>query len=126
MLLMRLYGSHQSPKNTICGIHGIGLKNFFSKVQWFRLVWFRAAISKQSFICWLAMLNRLSTRMRQHKHDSSISLNCIFCGLVETREHLFFYCVFSSHVWRSTKLSIGKAYNGVSSWQQVVERGLKL
>lgn len=47
-------------------------------VDWYHLVWFKSAVLKHCFISWFAFLNRLSTKVRQHKHDSSISPNCSF------------------------------------------------
>lgn len=50
-----------------------------AKVSWFSLIWNKDMVSRHSFICWLAILNRLSTRDRQHKYCSSISPLCVFC-----------------------------------------------
>lgn len=59
------------------------------KVSWFPLFWFKDMMPKHSFICWLAILDRQSTRARQHKFNTDISPTCMFCDPEETRNHLF-------------------------------------
>ncbi|GKU98316.1 hypothetical protein SLEP1_g11335 [Rubroshorea leprosula] len=68
---------------------------------WHRLVWFSQAIPKHSFISWLAVLNRLSTRARQKQWTPTISDTCILCnGSPETNEHLFFKCSYTRRIWQ--------------------------
>lgn len=54
----------------------------YPKVLCFSLIWFKGLTPKHSFICWLAMLNRLTTCIRQRKYNAAINLNCVFCGLM--------------------------------------------
>lgn len=74
------------------------LRPHYSKVSWYSLVWFKEVIPKHAFICWLTILDRLSTKARQHKFNPDIEPHCIFCGSTETRDHLFFACSYSSSV----------------------------
>lgn len=44
----------------------------------------------------------------------------LFCGLEEDRDHLFFYCTFSSYIWSSLLLKVGKTGSFSSNRQQVI------
>lgn len=61
--------------------------------------------------------------MCRHKHNITIDPYCSFCGLEESRDHLFFECVFSSLIWSTAMLSSGKASSVPCSWAQLVEWG---
>ena len=50
------------------------------KVQWDKQVWNRWNYPKHSFIVWLAIQNRLTTRERLRKYLLNIDNNCVFCG----------------------------------------------
>lgn len=74
------------------------LRTTHVKVDWFRIVWFPQALPRQAFITWLACRNRLDTgdRMRQW----GLIQICPLCGEPnETRDHLFFACLFTFTVW---------------------------
>ncbi|CAL9241523.1 unnamed protein product [Arabidopsis halleri] len=69
-------------------------------VSWHKSVWFKDRIPKHAFICWVVAWNRLHTRDRLRRWGLSISPSCVLCnGFDESREHLFFECVFSQEVW---------------------------
>lgn len=62
---------------------------------WYSGIWFQYSTPKYSFCTWLAIHNRLSTGDRMATWNSWISSLCIFCQQeTETREHIFFDCVF--------------------------------
>lgn len=61
------------------------------------------------------MLDRLSTRV------SSIAPSCPFCGLEESRDHLFFEYNFSAQVWNSILVHTGKDGPSSLNWNQVIE-----
>ncbi|GLT48179.1 hypothetical protein SLA2020_218200 [Shorea laevis] len=87
-----------------------------AKVPWFRLVWFANSIPKHSFMSWLAILDRLSTKARQKSWSPHIDATCVLCGAEnETRDHLFFSCAYSRTVWDviSSMLEIPSTF----SWQ---------
>ncbi|KAE8690315.1 hypothetical protein F3Y22_tig00110895pilonHSYRG00014 [Hibiscus syriacus] len=73
--------------------------------------------SRASIVAWMAMLNRLPTRVRLVQMGLSIDTDmCLLCGTVsETREHLFFECSFAKELWRSI-LGLCGIERGVSSW----------
>ncbi|XP_059441594.1 uncharacterized protein LOC132173929 isoform X2 [Corylus avellana] len=71
------------------------------EVTWWKLVWFPLAIPKQAFILWLAMKDRLLTGERLLKWGYKGEVQCCFChSQLETRDHIFFECSFSSRVWK--------------------------
>jgi hypothetical protein len=68
-------------------------------VRWWLLVWHSFDISKQAFIIWLALLNRLTIGDRLLAWGFKGNVNCGFCNAgVESRNHIFFSCGFSSRV----------------------------
>ncbi|XP_071721982.1 uncharacterized protein [Rutidosis leptorrhynchoides] len=69
-------------------------------VQWARLVWGKGPSPHHSFICWLAILNRLAVKARIIRWGLCDDNICPCCGLsAETMEHLLFDCSFPSMVW---------------------------
>ncbi|KAE8675169.1 hypothetical protein F3Y22_tig00111693pilonHSYRG00142 [Hibiscus syriacus] len=67
------------------------------------MVWFFGRIPKHTIIVWMAILNRLPTRVRLLRVGLAIeSDSCLFCGNeAETRDHLFFECHFAKDLWSS-------------------------
>ncbi|KAI9198790.1 hypothetical protein LWI28_022162 [Acer negundo] len=86
-------------------------------VPWFKLVWFPQNILRMSFILWMAVRGRLSTRDRIHKYDPRAVTTCVLCNShLESHAHLFFECSFSRAIW--TQLlnycgSLGMALVGI-------------
>ncbi|XP_039056845.1 uncharacterized protein LOC120199955 [Hibiscus syriacus] len=87
------------------------------KVSWQHLVWFPGRIPKHNVIVWMAMLDRLPTRVRLLNMGISIDDDkCLLCGLVtESREHLFFDCSFAKGFWATVLVLCGLS-RMVSSW----------
>ena len=89
-------------------------------VEWSRVVWFTQGVPRFVFITWLAMKNRLSTcdRMRQW----GMVERCEFCGeRDETRDHLFFACLYTYTVWESlAQRLVGRSIN--PDWHWTVQR----
>lgn len=94
------------------------------KVTWHSLIWFKGMIPRYSFICWLAILNRLSTKDRQHRFNPDILPKCVLCGLEESRDHLFFACSFSSHVWSNITGILSQ--QAIFIWDQHIQWGIGL
>ncbi|KAG7560036.1 Reverse transcriptase zinc-binding domain, partial [Arabidopsis thaliana x Arabidopsis arenosa] len=70
------------------------------KCSWYKGVWFPNSTPKHAFITWIAINNRLATGDRLIKWNASSNGSCVLCGQgVETRDHLFFSCHYSSQVW---------------------------
>ncbi|GLT73885.1 hypothetical protein SLA2020_457150 [Shorea laevis] len=83
---------------------------------WHRLIWFSQAIPKHSFISWLAILNRLSTKARQRKWTPTIVDTCVLCNSEpETSEHLFFNCSYTQKIWKTLSAMAGIPLT--NSWQ---------
>lgn len=93
-------------------------------VTWFSLIQFKDMIPRHSFICWLAVLDRLSTRAILHYFNPEITSACVFYGLDETRYHLFFSCSFSSQVLSS--ISSITYHTALISWDQLLNWGCLL
>lgn len=59
-------------KSKVLGTTWNWVRRHHQKVPWFTHVWFAKVVPRQALICRLAVLDRLSTRSRQHRHNSSI------------------------------------------------------
>ena len=72
-------------------------------------------------IVWLAVRDKLSTGERMLKWNPQGDAICVLCqGQVETRNHLFFECVYSETVWKGLmRKFIGSRYT--SNWNQLLE-----
>ncbi|KAL0350116.1 UNVERIFIED_CONTAM: hypothetical protein Sradi_4160800 [Sesamum radiatum] len=77
-----------------------------AKQPWQTVIWKAFIPPKYSFILWLGLRGRLSTRDRLMflQEDSSCSL-CI--NTQETAEHLLFECPFSNFVWTNIRQWLG-------------------
>ncbi|XP_048628766.1 uncharacterized protein LOC106360905 [Brassica napus] len=71
-----------------------------TQVPWHKAVWFAGRIPKHAFITWIAARNRMVTRDRLIRWGLSVPARCVLCsGFDENRQHLFFDCGYSSHIW---------------------------
>lgn len=77
-------------------------------------------VPRYAFITWLALHNRLSTRSRQVKFNTSIPVSCLFCDIAETRDHLYFACPYTSRVWSDVITRVGKAGFIPNDWALLV------
>lgn len=74
----------------------LAIRTTNSEVVWCPLVWFNKHVLRWSFILWVALLGRLSTKDRLQSWGIAMDSNCVLChGGVEDHNHLFFYCSFS-------------------------------
>lgn len=72
------------------------------QVPWFSSVWHKAAIPKHSICYWLFILNRSPTLDRLSSWGLDVESTCLLCGTcIESRDHLFFECSYSSFIWLS-------------------------
>ena len=88
--------------------------------HWHNEVWFKYATPKYSFILWMAMKGRLSTGDRMRNWNGGFDVSCVFCNEpLETKEHLFFECAYSSQIWES--LIKGILLNKYTvSWEEIL------
>lgn len=83
-------------------------------------MWHKAVIPRHAITSWLFILNRNHTLDRLSTWGYDVELACLFCGLAhESRRHLFFYCAFSTEVWRliTQRLQISCSLLG---WDQIL------
>ncbi|KAL4291690.1 hypothetical protein GQ457_14G009900 [Hibiscus cannabinus] len=90
------------------------------RVVWHKLVWFAQHVPKHAIISWLAFLNRLATRDRLMRMGVVNENCCIFCAAEESRNHLFFECVFAREVWRGV-LTMCLLNRDVLDWDAEIE-----
>ncbi|KAI8556569.1 hypothetical protein RHMOL_Rhmol05G0263900 [Rhododendron molle] len=68
---------------------------------WHTLVWFSQGVPRWSFIAWLAILGRLSTKDRLVRWGMVVPPLCSLCLVdIESHSHLFFDCQISKMIWR--------------------------
>ena len=79
------------------------LRNTSPVVPWYDLVWFPGHCPRHSVIVWFAILHRLSTHDRIFRFTPG-PLACVLCHQgMETPDHLFFHCTYSSFVWQGIR-----------------------
>ncbi|CAL9216215.1 unnamed protein product, partial [Arabidopsis halleri] len=88
--------------------------------DWYKGVWFQHSTPKYSFIAWIAIRNRLATGDRLVKWNGAANGSCVFCQAdVETRDHLFFSCPYSTQVWSAlTREMLGLRYS--TRWESLI------
>ncbi|XP_021713482.1 uncharacterized protein LOC110681641 [Chenopodium quinoa] len=75
------------------------LQGNMDKANWYDWVWNPFNIPNHTFIYWLLALDRLRTRDRLAQFGVCNSIDCLLCGEdVETSNHLFFGCSYSTMV----------------------------
>ncbi|KAG7595360.1 Reverse transcriptase domain [Arabidopsis thaliana x Arabidopsis arenosa] len=90
-------------------------------VSWSKGVWFPHNTPKYSFCMWLAAHDRLSTGDRMIRWNGGATGICVFCqNCVETRDHLFFACSFTSGIWKTTAKGILQA-RFTTGWSQLID-----
>lgn len=68
-------------------------------INWTNIIWDHLCAPKMSTCLLLAILNRLSTKDRIFKQNSSIDRLCALCLTHhEDRDHLFFKCIYSNQI----------------------------
>ncbi|WMV30999.1 hypothetical protein MTR67_024384 [Solanum verrucosum] len=73
----------------------------FSKVEWRNLICCNSARPKAIFTQWLQAQNRLLIKDRMLKWKMQVEPVCVMCNQEEeTRDHLFYDCIFARMLWR--------------------------
>ncbi|KAL9280732.1 putative RNA-directed DNA polymerase [Arabidopsis thaliana] len=90
------------------------------EVAWHKGVWFAHETPKHSFCVWLAIWNRLSTGQRMQHWNLQSSVGCVLCNNnLETRDHLFFSCAYTSGIWEAlAKNLLQRSYT--TNWQTII------
>ncbi|KAI8537423.1 hypothetical protein RHMOL_Rhmol09G0022900 [Rhododendron molle] len=96
-------------------------RNRFPSPTWVNTVWGSKIVPRWSFLLWLAVQYKLSTRDRFHSWVMNVEDYCVLCrNDIDSHNHLFFRCSFSSIVWNEVRGKIPTS--GVpSSLEDVVE-----
>lgn len=86
----------------------LALRSSSPVVDWHALVWHKRYVPRWSFILWVAILRRLSIKDRLFSWGITTDCNCVLChGGIESHDHLFFGCSFSTLVWNEVKACCG-------------------
>ncbi|XP_074301637.1 uncharacterized protein LOC141633039 [Silene latifolia] len=73
-----------------------------TKLRWVNAIWNRAVLPKHSFIVTLAQQRKLATIDQLNYRGLYLVNRCILCkAVVETHQHHFFQCSFSTEAWQS-------------------------
>lgn len=76
------------------------IRTKFPSPIWARTVWQSKVVPRWSFVLWLAVENRLSTRDRLVSWGMNVDTSWFLCSTdAESHSHLFFQCPFSSALW---------------------------
>ncbi|XP_018435547.2 uncharacterized protein LOC108807802 [Raphanus sativus] len=95
-------------------INGNSHKSFISRLiwdsirphvpdkEWAPILWHKGIIPRHATTTWLFILNRNPTLDRLHSWGLEVETICILCGNAnESRNHLFFDCLYATEVWKS-------------------------
>ncbi|XP_023746810.1 uncharacterized protein LOC111894956 [Lactuca sativa] len=96
------------------------INNFGDKVTWYDIVWYSNCIPRNSFILWMAILNRLKTHDCVKGWEISGNLLCPFCAITpDSHDHLFFKCAYAQLIWRHFYNKIGLNLF-VDDWNELI------
>ena len=89
--------------------------------DWANLVWFKGAVPRNSFHMWVAHLNRLPTRQRLASWGVAPSPLCCICSIaIESRDHLFLSCAFSSEIWKLVFMRLSPSLHLFNTWSELL------
>ncbi|KAL1215259.1 hypothetical protein V5N11_017023 [Cardamine amara subsp. amara] len=72
------------------------------RVPWPKVVWFKEAIPRFSFIHWLTLLDRLPMHDRLCSWGMNVPARCVLCDSPsESNRYMFFECNFIRPIWTS-------------------------
>jgi hypothetical protein len=95
------------------GRHGFSVKSFYrdSKCSHvpvpFKFLWKTMLPHKIKVFLWLVLKNKILTKDNLKKEIGRVFLDCVFCGLLESINHLFFQCSIARFVWRIIQTALG-------------------
>ena len=94
------------------------------EVNWWKLIWFKEAIPKHSFIGWLVIRNRLSKKASLMEWVLGGDSACLYCRQsIENRDHLFFKCSFTSRIWKQI-MALCLVSNTPDDWHSILRWGI--
>ena len=91
------------------------------RVMWHKGIWFQEGTPKFSFITWLAVHDRLATGDRIFRWNPRAISSCWLCNsATESRDHLFFECLYSREVWYGTIGDLA-GNRSLHRWSQIIQ-----
>lgn len=89
-------------------------------MAWYKGLWFSQGTPNFRFCSRLALQNRLTTGDRMVMWNQGINGSCVLCQQqLETRDHLFFRCTYSSSLWsRLMHQLMGTQYT--EEWSNII------
>ncbi|XP_022032232.1 uncharacterized protein LOC110933311 [Helianthus annuus] len=112
----------QYSSSNVC--HSIRVRE--PDVNWVKIVWFHQCIPKHAFLMWLIVRRKLLTQDIILQWDSSRRKNmnmmcCVLCfAHIDSHNHLFFECKYSSHVWDNVRHKAGMS-DVKASWGDIMD-----
>ncbi|CAN7059319.1 unnamed protein product, partial [Brassica oleracea var. botrytis] len=91
------------------------------EVTWHKQIWFTSHIPKHAFFTWVNVRHRLATRDRMRHWGLDVPASCVLCSThEESREHLFFNCMYSSTIWNHfltlANLQAPNTFDAIVTW----------
>ena len=71
---------------------------------------------KAKVFLWLVLHNKILTKDNLSKRNWKWNLNCVFCGLPESINHLFFQCSVARFIWRIIQTTLN--LNSINSFSK--------
>ncbi|XP_021857904.1 uncharacterized protein [Spinacia oleracea] len=97
------------------------LKPEASTVRWKTIICNSQASPKSTFIVWLAIQNRLTTKDRLLSWNLNINGTCVLCHKCpENVAHLFFDCEYSAEIWDKVIQTCG-VHRVTQNWTEIIE-----
>ncbi|XP_022032620.1 uncharacterized protein LOC110933722 [Helianthus annuus] len=100
------------------------LRNSGQEVDWYRMVWSSFSIPRHAFLCWLICRRKLAMQDRIQMWNNAASnmnlMSYLLCNRgLESHEHLFFECPYSSKIWCSLRAKVDMSQTD-GKWDDVL------
>ncbi|KAF8107081.1 hypothetical protein N665_0126s0001 [Sinapis alba] len=95
------------------------LREVTMSLPWTKIVWIKGGIPRHIFLCWLHYLNRCPTKDRLIQWGLNTDPTCLLCNSApETRDHLFYQCSYSWHLWQ--RVALRCSFTPSQQWNQTI------
>ncbi|KAG7552757.1 Reverse transcriptase domain [Arabidopsis thaliana x Arabidopsis arenosa] len=89
--------------------------------SWAKVVWYKGHIPKFAFTFWVTHLDRLPVRSRLAAWGINTPTTCCTCNReIETRDHLFLHCDYSSQIWSIVLSRLGQPRLNFTDWSDLI------
>lgn len=72
----------------------------------YKFLWKSKLPQKIKIFIWLVVRNKILTKDNLKKRNCNGSLECCFCGVDESIDHLFFHCLIARYMWRVIQVAL--------------------